>query len=66
MKSQQAQQLQYCCSEGLWNCERLLEDVALDRWAIVRTRAAIDRRHKTRLPQLNENKTKIKLNIKKL
>jgi hypothetical protein len=27
MKSRQAQQLQHCCSEGLWNFERLLEDV---------------------------------------
>jgi hypothetical protein len=37
---------------------------ALDHWAIVRTRSVIDRRHKTRLLQLNENKTKIKLNNK--
>jgi hypothetical protein len=38
----------------------------LDRWAIVRTRAAIDRRHRNKLPQLKENKTKIKLNKKNI
>jgi hypothetical protein len=58
MKNQQAQHLQYCCSDGVLELRMIVGGCALDHWAIVRTRATIDRRHRTRLPQLNENKTK--------
>jgi hypothetical protein len=78
MKSQQAQQLQHCCSESLWNCERLLEDVR----SIAGRSIALGLRSfacaETRLPQTEKkienrknfffffenikNRTKIKLN----
>jgi hypothetical protein len=63
MKSQQAQQLQHCCSESLWNCERLLEDVR----SIVGRSIALGLRSfacaETRLPQTEKKKKKIEINI---
>jgi hypothetical protein len=58
MKSQQAQQLQHCCSESLWNCERLLEDVR----SIAGRSIALGLRSfacaETRLPQTEKKKKK--------